>query len=263
MSTGHIGVQGVRLHYRLDGPEGAPVLMLANSLGTTLDMWSPQLGDLIGRFRVLRYDIRGHGASDTPIDAYKIDDLGRDALALLDALQIDSVHFCGLSLGGIVGQWLGRHAPARIERLVLANTAAHLPPPDKWNALMKLAKEKGMPAVVPVLLDRWLTRGFRLEAPREESRIGDMILAASPLGFAGCCAALRDVDLRSELKRIEVPTLVIAGSADAAVPVEDMRALAEAIPAAQLRLLDEAPHFANIERPAAFTEALLRFLAPA
>jgi 3-oxoadipate enol-lactonase len=249
---------GCCIAWALDGPEGAPVLMLSNSLGTTMEMWRPQLAAFTARFRVLRYDTRGHGRSDAPPGGYGLDRLGRDAIELLDALGLGRVHFCGLSLGGMTGQWLGARAPDRIDRLVLANTAAVMGPPSAWDARIVTVRQQGMAALTDAILERWFTPEFRA-VPEGAAFVRDQLLATDPAGYAGCCAAIRDMDLRPLLGRIAAPTLVITGSRDPATPPADSTLIVESIPGARQLMLDAA-HLSNVEQPEAFTTAVLDFL---
>lgn len=249
---------GCRIAWALDGPEDAPVLMLSNSLGTTMEMWRPQLSAFAARFRVLRYDTRGHGQSDVPPGGYGLDRLGRDAVELLDGLGIDHVHFCGVSLGGMTGQWLGARAPDRIDRLVLANTAAVMAPPSAWNTRIATVRQHGMAALTDAILERWFTSEFRAIA-EGTAFVRDQLLSTDPAGYAGCCAAIRDMDQRPLLGGITAPTLVITGSRDPATPPADSTIIVEAIPGARQLMLDAA-HLSSIEQPEAFTAAVLDFL---
>ena len=254
---------GARLAYRFDGAEGAPVLVLSASLGTTLEMWDPQVPAFAARFRVLRYDTRGHGASDAPPGAYSMDRLGRDVVELLDALGLDRVHFCGLSLGGMTGQCLGVRAPDRIDRLVLANTAAHVGPPSGWQQRIDTVTRDGMEPIAALLVERWFTPDFRARCPDEVERIRSMLLAAEPAGYAGCCAAIRDMDLRPTAPLIARPALVIAGSRDPATPIDRARELAASLEV-ESRLVElDSAHLSNVEQADAFTRAVLDFLGGA
>jgi 3-oxoadipate enol-lactonase len=251
--------QGARIHYEIEGPEDGPVLLLSNSLGTDLGMWSPQMPSLAARYRVLRYDSRGHGRSEAPEGPYTIDMLGQDAVAVLDAAGVKRALFCGLSKGGMVGQWLGVNAPNRVGRLVLANTAAFIGAPEVWNQRIETVRAQGMAAIVPGVIDRWFTKPFQERAPDSVARIRDMLLATDPEGYAACCAAVRDMDQRQTIGAIRVPTLVIAGRHDLATSPEQGRLIADTIPGARFLELDAA-HLSNIEAEAAFTHALLDFL---
>lgn len=254
-----VASDGCTLAYRFDGPVEAPVLMLSNSLGTAMHMWAPQIAPLTRTFRVLRYDSRGHGRSAAPAGSYSIERLGLDALELIRGLDVRRTHFCGLSMGGMVGQWLAIHAPETLNRLVLSNTAACLGPAAGWQARIDAVERGGMDAVSGVVRDRW----FSAQAAPDLVSLGvSMVLATNPQGYAACCAAIRDMDQRADLARIRAPTLVIAGAADAATSPEHAAELASAIAGARLQTLD-AGHLANLEQPTAFSDALARFLVEA
>ena len=255
----HIDANGVRLHYRLDGPTEGPVLVLSHSVGTTLQMWRPQMEALKSRVRILRYDTRGHGSSSVPAGEYAVDDLGRDLVALLDHLELSRVSLCGLSLGGLVAMWMGIHAKDRLERLVLANTAAYLGPPENWQARIDLVREQGTAALAEVAPTRWFTEAFRRNRLEEVKSVVDTLLATDPVGYMGCCAAIRDVDFRPAIAGIVLPTLVIGGTYEPATPIEAARYLADHIRGAELVEID-ASHLSNIERADAFNRALERFL---
>jgi 3-oxoadipate enol-lactonase len=259
MSDTFADIDGVRFRYRFDGPAAAPVLMLSNSLGTDLSMWEPQLPALARRFRVLRYDSRGHGASGVPPGPYTIEHLGRDVIGLLDGLGIDCVHFCGLSMGGMTGMWLGIHTPTRLHRLVLANTAARIGPPDNWNARIENVRAGGMTAISQAVLERWFTPEFHAQHPDRITAMRQMLERSPVDGYVACCAAVRDMDQRDAVAGIGAPTLVIAGTHDAATPPADGRFVAEHIAGARYVELDAA-HLSNIEAGARFTGALLSFV---
>lgn len=249
---------GCRLAVACDGDPAAPPLILSNSLGTDRAMWAPQLEPLARQFRVIRYDTRGHGASDAPAGAYGLDRLGRDVLELADALGLDRFAFCGLSLGGMTGQWLGVQAPARLTRLVIANSAPYMGPPSGWDARIGVVRGQGMAAIAEAVVERWFTPGFRAD-PANTTPTLATLLATDPQGYAGCCAAIRDMDLRPLLGLIRTPTLVIGGAQDPATPPEQTAALVEGIAGASCVML-EAAHLSNLEQPAAFTTALLDHL---
>lgn len=255
-----IAGDGCRIRYRLDGPAAAPVLLLSNSLGTTLSMWEPQMAAFARAHRVLRYDTRGHGGSDAPAGAYSMDRLGRDVVELLDALALATVDVCGLSLGGMVGQWLGYRAPERVGSLVLANTAAVMGPPATWDARIALVGREGMEPLAQASAARWFTPGFAARRPDAVAPILAALRATSPVGYAGCCAAIRDMDMRRTNTLQRGPALVIGGTADPATPPADSEALAAALADARLAFLDAA-HLSNVEQPAAFAELVVRFLA--
>jgi 3-oxoadipate enol-lactonase len=226
---------GCRIAYRFDGPQDGPILMLSNSLGTTLEMWTPQMERLSKRFRVLRYDSRGHGRSDVVTGGYGMDRLGRDAIELLDALGVERVTFCGLSKGGMVGQWLGVRAPDRLQRLVLCNTSPYMGPPSSWQDRIRRVGAEGMAAIADMVLSRWFTPDFLASAPDKVAPVRQMLLETDPVGYAGCCAAIRDMDMRPLLPLISTPTLVIAGARDMATPLDQSDALVQGIKGARLR----------------------------
>lgn len=250
---------GCPIAWRMDGPEGAPVLLLSNSLGVTMGMWAPQMEALAQRFRVLRYDSRGHGRSGAPAGSYSLDRLVLDAIELLDGLGIGRVSYCGLSKGGMVGQLFAARAPERIEKLVLCNTSAYMGPPSSWQARIATVNGQGMNAIADAVIERWFTPGFREASPDAVAPVRDMLLATAPQGYAGCCAAIRDMDLRNILSLIRVPTLIIAGDQDPATPLEHSTLLNERIAGSKMVVLSAA-HLSNVERPEEFTRALMGFL---
>jgi 3-oxoadipate enol-lactonase len=252
-------VDDVRVHYRIDGPAGGPVLVLAHSLGADLTMWDPQTVGLAGSFRVLRYDARGHGASSVTPGPYTVERLAQDVLGLLDALAMPRAHFCGLSLGGMVGLWLGAHAAERIDKLVLANTAARIGTPESWNARIAAVRRGGVAAVAPAVLDRWFTADFRERRLEAVAPVRRALLATSADGYVAGCAAVRDADLRAAARAVAAPTLVVAGTHDAATPPADSRWLADATPGARYREL-AAAHISNVEAADEFTAVLSDFL---
>jgi len=235
------------------------VLVLSNSLGSDLAMWDPQMPALTERFRVLRYDSRGHGQSAVPPGPYRIEDLGRGLLALLDALGLSRVHYCGLSLGGMVGMWLGVNAPDRVDRLVLCNTSAYLGPPELWNARIEAVRGSGMQAVVPQVLERWLTPSYRARAPEAVEKVRRMLLATPPEGYVACATAIRDMDQRESISAIRAPALVVVGARDPATPPEHGRQIAERVRGAKVVELPAA-HLSNVEAADRFTAAVLEFL---
>ena len=250
---------GCPIHYELEGPENKPVLMLCNSLGTTLHMWTPQVAALTQHFRLLRYDRRGHGKSGVPAGPYNMEMLGRDALAVLDAAKVEKTNWCGLSMGGMVGMWMGANAPQRINRLILSNTSAYFENKQIWNDRIAVVKEKGLQAIVGGTMERWFTKDFRERDPKTMQWMTDMFLATKPEGYIGCGEAVRDMDHREILKSITAPTLVIAGRHDPATTVEAGEFLRSRIPRASMTVLDAA-HIANVEQAQAYTDAMLGFL---
>jgi 3-oxoadipate enol-lactonase/4-carboxymuconolactone decarboxylase len=258
-----VRTDGVELNYSLEGPEDAPVLITANSLGTTFGMWDEQAPALSARFRLLRYDHRGHGGSSVPPGPYEIGDLGRDVLALLDTLGIERFSFCGLSLGGMVGMWLASEVPRRVERLVLCCTSALLGPPETWERRAQTARKEGVDAIVDAVLERWFTPPFRASRPEILEWGAGMLRGTPAEGYAGCCEAIRDMDLTGRLGNIRAPTLVIAGADDPATPPADhAEPIRDAIPDARLVVVPRAAHLGNVEQPEAFTRAILDHLAP-
>jgi 3-oxoadipate enol-lactonase len=250
---------GCPIHVEVEGREGAPVLMLSNSLGTNLNMWSDQAGEFAKHFRLVRYDRRGHGQSGVPQGPYSMERLGRDVLSILDALGIKKTNWCGLSMGGMVGQWLGANAPDRIERLVLSNTTSYYADKTPWSDRIKFVQEKGLEALVEATMQRWFTEGFRSRAPQTLARMKEMFVATKVPGYIGCCEAIAAMDFRASNPRITVPTLVTVGAKDAATPPAAGETIAGQIKGAELLSLDAA-HISNMEQPEAYTKATLDFL---
>lgn len=249
----------LRIHHRFDGPADAPVLVLSNSLGADLSAWAPQVDELAKRYRVLRYDSRGHGRTAVTPGPCTIAQLGGDVVRLLDAVGVARACFCGLSIGGQVGVWLGAHAGPRIERLVLCNTGARIGHAEAWNARIEAVRTAGVASITGPLMERWFTAGFRKASPQAVARARAMVESTSAEGYAASAEAVRDADLHADLPAIAVPTLVIAGRHDPATPPDQGRALAAAIPGARYLELDAA-HLSNIEAAGEFTAALLEFL---
>ena len=249
----------VHLHYEIEGDIGAPILVLSNSLGTSLQLWAPQMPALLEHFRVLRYDARGHGQSGVPDGPYSIADMGADVIALLDHLGIAQAHFCGISMGGMVGMWLATHHAARIDHLVLSNTAAILGPPEVWDKRIEQVEQGGMNSIVNQVVERWFTRDFQAHAVRQIGVVRDMLLQTSDAGYIASCIAVRDADLRDDLVKIQAPTLVIGGKQDKATPSAQCRKLAEQIPNARYIELNAA-HLANWEVAQGFTRQVIEFL---
>ncbi|MBN2992608.1 3-oxoadipate enol-lactonase [Pseudomonas cedrina subsp. fulgida] len=250
------------LHYQLDGPVEAPVLVLSNSLGTDLHMWDIQVPAFTRHFRVLRLDTRGHGKSLVTPGPYSIEQLGRDVIALLDALGIARAHFCGLSMGGLIGQWLGINAGQRLHRLVVCNTAAKIGTPEVWNPRIETVLRDGaaaMTALRDASIARWFTADFAAANPHQAKLITDMLAATSPEGYAANCAAVRDADLRDQLALIKVPTLVIAGTEDAVTPPAGGHFIQNHVQGAEYAEF-YAAHLSNVQAGAAFSDRVLDFL---
>jgi 3-oxoadipate enol-lactonase len=252
------------LAHRLDGPEAAPVLVLASSLGTSWELWDAQLPELAVGFRILRYDHPGHGRSAPPEGPVTVESLARGVVDLLDGLELERASFCGISLGGVVGMALARDHPDRIERLALCFTAAWFGPAEQWHERARIVREAGTAAVAERALSRWFTDRFRAEHPQTVARFRRILEDTSREGYAACCEAIAAWDARAAgaLEAIRAPTLVVAGSEDVAVPPADAEALAASIPGARLALLADAAHLGNVERPEEFTRALLAHLSP-
>ena len=253
---------GARIYAQIEGDSDAPAILLSNSLGTRLEMWDWQMPALLEHFRVIRYDSRGHGRSDAPEGPYSIDSLARDALAVLDAAGVRRTHFLGLSKGGMVGQWLGANAPEVVDRLILANTSAHLPPRELWDQRIE-ATRQGMRALEQTILERWFTPGFLRSHPQDVDKVREMIRATPPQGYAGCCAAIRDMDQRGSLGRIQAPTMVIAGEKDPATTLAMAEELVGGIANAKLVVFDNTAHLSNVERAEDFSQAVMSFLGAA
>jgi 3-oxoadipate enol-lactonase len=251
----------VRLHHVVDGPPDAAPLLMASSLGTTHEMWAPQVGPLAERFRVVRCDRRGHGGSPVAKDPTTLDDLGADLLELLDLLELERVSFCGLSLGGLEGMWLAVNAPERVDRLALCCTRAVFPPREKWVDRAATVRAGGMAAIADGVLEGWFRSDFHESSPGAVSRFRQMLLATPVDGYAACCGVLADADLSARLGEIVARTLVVTGADDPTVPPEAGDALAAAIPDAAHVVVQAAAHLANVEQPGAFTAALLRHLS--
>jgi 3-oxoadipate enol-lactonase len=248
-----------RIHYALEGQSGAPVLVFSNSLGANYSMWDPQVREFRSQFRVLRYDPRGHGQSCSTPGPYSMEQLAKDVIALLDALELDRVHFCGLSMGGMVGMWLGVNAPERIHKLALCNTGAKIGTSEGWNARIDGVQKNGMKSVASATVERWFTPAFREKAPATVASIQKMLEEANAEGYAGCAAAVRDFDFREQVSKIRLPTLVIAGAHDPGTPPSDGRFLAQQIPGARYAELNAA-HLSNIEDQDRFNNELEAFL---
>jgi 3-oxoadipate enol-lactonase len=253
-----IDADGCPIHVAIDGRDSGPTVVLSNSLGSTIKMWEPQVAALATHFRVIRYDRRGHGKSGTT-GPYSFERFGRDVIAILDALNIRTAHWCGLSMGGMVGQWLGANAPDRFGKIILANTTCYYPDPTRWNDRIKAVKEGGIAAVADAVLAGWLTADFREREPQIAANMKAMMLTTPVEGYIACCEALSTLDQRELLPKIKSPTLIIAGRHDMSTTVADGEFMRSRIPGASMTLLDAA-HISNVEQPHAFTDAVIGFL---
>jgi 3-oxoadipate enol-lactonase len=255
-----IDADGCRINVKIEGAETAPVLMLCNSLGTDMSMWDDQAPEFLKYYRLVRYDRRGHGQSSVPKGPYNMEMLARDALAVMDALGLRKVNWCGLSMGGMVGQCLGANAPERIGKMVLCNTHYYFPDKAIWDDRIKMAREKGMAGIVDATMERWFTKEFRERNPQAIERMKKMFVATPLDGYLGCAEAVRDMDHRALLDRIKVQTHMIAGRYDNATPLDANEHIRSRITGATITVLDAA-HVSNVQQPQAFTKAVLEFLA--
>jgi 3-oxoadipate enol-lactonase len=251
---------GARLHYELSGNPRGAVLVLANSLGSNLHMWDKVLPAFESRYRVLRYDMRGHGESAVSPQPFTIEQLGRDVLQLLDEVKVDRASVCGLSLGGVVALWLGIHAPGRLERLIFANTAARIGNQEMWEQRIATVANTGMSPLAVATLERWFTPTYRARHPEEMEQIRAMIAATDPQGYLACCAALRDADLRGQIGAIEAASLVITGTHDPATPPSDGRAIHGALRTSRYLELNSS-HLSAWECAQEFAAAVVQHLA--
>jgi 3-oxoadipate enol-lactonase len=258
-----ITANGININYRFDGPDNAPVVTMSNSLASNLSMWDPQIPALASRYRVLRYDTRGHGQSDAPPGPYSLDDLTEDVRALWQALGIRQTHFIGLSMGGMIGQMLALKHPQMLRSLVLCDTMSRVPPDAKpmWDERIHTAETRGMEPHVEPTVARWFTAPFREQRPDVIDHVRTMIRTTPPRGYAGCCHAIAGLNLTDRLQDITLPTLIIVGEEDPGTPVAASRVIHERIKGSELVILKSASHLSNMEQPEAFNQALTAFLA--
>jgi len=252
-------VNGGHLHYQIDGPANAPALVLSNSLCTHFTMWDGQIPELRKHFRVLRYDTRGHGQSEVTPGPYSFEQLGRDVLALADETDLSTFSFCGLSMGGITGMWLGIHAGKRLHKLVLCSTGAKIGNDEIWDARIETVRKGGTKSIAAGTMERWFTARFRESSPETVERVKKMVESTSTEGFVACCEALREADFRESISAIRTPTLVISGTHDSGTSPADGKFLAKQIPGARYVELDAA-HLSNIEQQDRFTQEVSDFL---
>jgi 3-oxoadipate enol-lactonase len=258
-----ITANGISVEYALEGPATAQVITLSHSLATDLSMWDGQARSLAGRYRVLRYDARGHGGTDAPAGGYSLDQLADDARALLDALGIRRTHFIGLSMGGMIGQTLALKAPQYLSSLILCDTSSRIPADAKplWDERIATAESKGMEPLVEPTIGRWFTAPFRERRPDVVEPVRAMIRSTNPLGYSGCCHAISALNLTDRLSAITLPTLVVVGEEDQGTPVAASRAIHDQIKGSRLVVLKSAAHLSNVEQPEAFNAAVTEFLA--
>jgi 3-oxoadipate enol-lactonase len=258
-----ITANGINIHYILEGPEAGPVVTMSHSLATNLTMWDPQIPVLTSRYRVLRYDTRGHGSTDAPAGSYTLEMLAEDVRALLQALGIERTHFVGLSMGGMIGQTLALQTPHLLRSLVLCDTASRVPPEARptWDERIRVAEAQGMEPHVAPTIERWFTAPFREQHPEVVEPVRTMIRSTPSRGYIGCCHAIAALDLTDRLKEIKVPTLIIVGEDDPGTPVAASHTIHEQIQGSELVILKSAAHLSNMEQPQAFNQALTAFLA--
>lgn len=255
-------VNNTRLFYRLEGREGLPVLVLSHSLGCDHGMWEPQMPDLLQYFQVLRYDTRGHGASEVPPGDYTLEQLGRDVLGLVDALNLPSFSWCGLSMGGAIGQWLAINTAERLQNLVLANTAPRFGTRELWDARISAVRQGGIKAILDAVMQRFFAPEMLEQNDPQVHSIRLVMLGTDPNGYVGCCVGLRDMDYTALLDKIKVPTLVIGGDRDPSTPwAETGAVLAREIAGAKSVILPTA-HLSNLARPHSFGTAVMEFCLP-
>ena len=253
-------LNGLRMRYEFSGLESGSVLVFSHPLGTDLTMWDGQAADFGKRFRVLRYDKRGHGGSSSPAGPYTIEQMGRDAVALLDYLKLDKVNYCGLSIGGQTGMWLGANVPQRLNKLILSNTAAKIGNDDGWNARIDAVTKGGVKSVSKVVIDRWFTPEFQAKAPAEIEKIRNVFERSDAAGYIASCQAVKAFDFREKVGGVRVPTLVIAGTHDPATTPVDTKFVADRIAGSKFVELN-ASHLSNIEAREKYSAALAEFLA--
>ena len=257
-----ISANGININYELSGPDNAPAVMLSHSLAASLAMWEPQMAALTARYRVLRYDLRGHGASEAPVGDYTFDMLADDALGLLHALNIKRCHFVGLSIGGMIGQALGLRAAPEIASLTLCATSSRMPAEMQsvWDARIAQVRAQGVGSITNGTMERWFTSDFRAANPNTIAEVGAMIAGTSADGFAGCASAIKTLNFTDQLKKISLATFLIVGRDDPGTPVAASEAIQREIKGAGLVVLEPAMHICNIEQAEGFNQALLDFL---
>lgn len=253
---------GVGISVLIDGKQDNPWLVLSNSVTTTHRMWDRQMETLTKKYRVLRYDVRGHGGSDSPLPPYSFNDLVADVIGLMDHFEMMSPSFMGLSLGGMTGLGVALSHPSRLAKLVCCDARADAPPAfvQDWDDRIRLVREKGLAAIVPATIERWLSAGFRAGNPSTVAEIESMILSTSLAGFEGCAAALKELNYFPLLEQIRVPTLFVVGSDDRGAPSGVMRAMADRVRGASLRIVEGSAHLSNLDNATGFSDAIAEFL---
>jgi 3-oxoadipate enol-lactonase len=259
-ATSRFEIDGLRIAYRVDGDDTADVLVLINALGTDLRLWEPQMDELTRHFRVIRYDCRGHGESDVPPNPATIDRLGADLVELLDCLNVERAHLCGISLGGFTALWAAAYHRERVGRVVFANTAARLGSAESWDERIRAVQAGGLAAISETVVGRFLGATFRAEHPDETRRIRDMVEATPAAGYIAACAALREADLRNVVSRIRAPSLIVAGELDQSTPLRQSEELHTSIAGSELVVLPGAAHLTNVEQAEKFTPIVTTFL---
>ncbi|MFW6067235.1 MAG: 3-oxoadipate enol-lactonase [Myxococcota bacterium] len=255
-------IGGTRLHAELDGAEAASLVVFSHSLGSHLGMWEPQVSGVGARFRVMRYDTRGHGASGVPQGPYTLEALAEDARALLDCLRIEKAHFVGISMGGMIGQLLALRHPERLHSLVLCDTTSEIPSSmhPMWDERIRITREQGMEPHVEPTMQRWFTEPFRREHPEAVDRIREMVRNTDPSGYIACCEAIKGLNVTDRLAEIRVPTLVVVGADDPGTTPDVARAIHERIHGSQLQIIEQAAHLCNVEQPEVFNRAIVSFM---
>ena len=257
-----LSTNGITTHYQIDGPEGAPVVVLSHSLAANTSMWEAQMPVLTSQYRVVRYDTRGHGHTEAPSGDYTLELLAYDLFGLLDGLQLQQVHYVGLSMGGMIGQTAALIDPSRFLSLSLCDTSSRIPPDarDAWNDRIKIAQQEGMDALVESTINRWFSTDFERDYPDQVDKVRDMVRGTPVDGFCGCAAAIRELDLTDRLSSIALPTLLIVGEDDPGTPVSAHEIIRDRIAGSELVVIPNALHFSNVEQANVFNAALSNFL---